>query len=92
MGLSLSPQPTTIYYLSVPSWLRWCSTATLVASAGLLCVSLFAYNYHPISWHKFDPFSLAALSFAVFLNLYAFWHLRTERGKADQAFRNTDRT
>jgi PAS domain S-box-containing protein len=87
MRLSSPPPPTTIFYRSFPPWFRWCSTATLVASVGLLCVSLFAYNYHPILATSL----LAALSFAVFLIFYAFWHLRTEQKQADQAFRNTDR-
>lgn len=82
---------TTVFYHSFPSWLRWCSAATLVTSVGLLCVSLFAYNYQPIFATSLIPSLLAALSFAVFLNIYAFWRLRTEHREADHAFRNTDR-
>jgi PAS domain S-box-containing protein len=37
------------------------------------------------------PALLAALSFAVFLNISAFWHLRREHRDADQAFRDADR-
>ena len=75
---------------SFPSWLRWCSMTTLVASVGLLCVSLFAYNYHAIFATSLVPALLAALSFAVFLNMYSLWHLRREHREADQAFRYTD--
>jgi PAS domain S-box-containing protein len=91
MRLSLSPQPTTMFYHSFPPWLRWCSTAMLVAAVGLLYLSFFAYNYGPIFVTGLIPSLLVALSFAVFLNFYAFWHLRTEQRAADQAFRNTDR-
>src|SRR5271170_6305040 len=81
----------TAFYHSFPSWLRWCSAATLVTSVGLLCVSLFAYNYQPIFATSLIPSLLAALGFAVFLNIYAFWRLGTEHREADHAFRNTDR-
>jgi PAS domain S-box-containing protein len=84
-------QSSLMFSHSSPPWLRWCSTATLAASVGLLCVSLFAYNYRPIFATSLIPSLLVALSFAVFLNIYAFWHLRREHGEADQAFRNTDR-
>ena len=76
---------------SFPPWLRSCSTVTLVASVVLLCVSLFAYNYHPIFATSLILSLLAAFSFAVFLNIYAFRHLRREHRDADRAFRNTDR-
>src|SRR5271168_723442 len=84
-------QSSSMFCHSFPPWLRWCSTATLATSVGLLCVSLFAYNYQPIFATSLIPSLLAALSFAVFLNIYAFWRLRTEHREADQAFRNTDR-
>jgi PAS domain S-box-containing protein len=80
-----------MFYHSFPPWLRGCSIATLVAAVGLLCVSLFAYNYHPIFATSLIPSLLAAFSFAVFLNIYAFRHLRREHRDADRAFRNTDR-
>src|SRR5208282_1931241 len=91
MNPSSVSQPSTMLCHFPPPWLRWCSTVTLVASVGLLCVSLFAYNYHPIFATSLIPSLLAALSFAVFLNIYAFRHLRREHREADQAFRNTDR-
>jgi PAS domain S-box-containing protein len=75
---------------SSPLWLRWSSITTLVASVGLLCLSLFAYNYHAIFATSLVPSLLAALSFAVFLNIYSLWHLRREHREADQAFRYTD--
>jgi PAS domain S-box-containing protein len=75
---------------SFPLWVRWCSITTLVASVGLLCVSLFAYNYHAIFDASLVPSLLLALSFAVFLNIYSLWHLRREHRQTDQAFRDTD--
>src|ERR1700731_1633768 len=87
--LSVSQSSSMFCHSHLP-WLRWCSTATLGASVGLLCVSLFAYNYHPIFATSLIPSLLVALSFAVFLNIYAFWHLRREHREADQAFRNAD--
>jgi PAS domain S-box-containing protein len=63
---------------------------TLVFSFGLLCVSLFAYNYRAIFASSLVPSLLAGLSFAVFLNFYSLWHLRREHREADQAFRDTD--
>jgi PAS domain S-box-containing protein len=76
---------------SFPPWLRWCSTATLVASIGLLCLSLLTYNYPPFFPLGLIPALLATMSFAVYLNIYAFCHLRSEHREADQAFRDTDR-
>jgi PAS domain S-box-containing protein len=64
--------------------------ATLVASIGLLCVSVFAYNYHAIFAASLVPSLLAALSFVVFLNFHSLWYLRREHREADQAFRDTD--
>ena len=61
-----------------------------MGSVGLLCVSLFAYNYRPVFAASLVPFLLAGLAFAVFLNLYSLWHLRREHREADQAFRATD--
>jgi PAS domain S-box-containing protein len=61
-----------------------------VASVGLLCVSLFAHNYHPLLAASLVPSLLVALSFAVYLNVYSFSHLRREHREADQAFRNAD--
>jgi PAS domain S-box-containing protein len=71
-------------------WLRWCSITTLLASVGLLCISIFAYNYHTIFAESLIPSLLVALSFAVFLNVYSLWHFRKEYREADQAFRYTD--
>jgi PAS domain S-box-containing protein len=62
----------------------------LAASIGLLCMSLFAYNYRAIFAANLVPSLLAALSAAVFLNFYSLWHLRRENREADQAFRDTD--
>jgi PAS domain S-box-containing protein len=86
---TLSERPG-IFRHSFHSWLRWCSIATLGVSVGLLCVSLFAYNYHTIFAASLVPSLLVALSFAVFLNIYSLWHLRREHREADQAFRATD--
>ena len=81
---------STIFCHFFPPWLRWCSTTTLVGSVGLLCVSLFAHNYHPLIAASLVPSLIVALSFAVYLNVHSFWHLRREQREADQAFRNTD--
>jgi PAS domain S-box-containing protein len=83
-------QPSNIFCCPFPLWLRWCSTTTLIASVAFLCVSLFAYNYDTIFSASLIPLLLVALSFAVFLNIYSFWHLRREHREADQAFRDTD--
>jgi PAS domain S-box-containing protein len=64
--------------------------AMLAASIGLLCMSLFAYNYRAIFAANLAPALFAALSVAVFLNFYSLWHLRNEQRQADQAFRDTD--
>jgi PAS domain S-box-containing protein len=83
-------RPSTIYCYSFPLWLRRWSITTLLASVGFFCVSLFSYNYRTIFAATLVPSLLVALSFAVFLNVYSFWHLRREHREADQAFRNTD--
>src|SRR5258708_17286480 len=83
-------QPSTIFCHSFPTWFRWCCITMLAASIGLLCVSLFAYSYRAIFAASLVPSLLAALSVAVFLNLYSLWHLRREHREADQAFRDTD--
>jgi PAS domain S-box-containing protein len=75
---------------SSPAWLRRCSIATLAASIGFLCLSLYAYNFHSISATSLVPLLLIALSFAAFLNLYSLWYFRSEHREADQAFRDTD--
>lgn len=62
----------------------------LVASIGLLCVSLFAYNYRAVFAVSLVPSLLAALTFVVFLNFYSLWRLRNQHREADQAFRYTD--
>jgi PAS domain S-box-containing protein len=86
---SLSKRPEIFFYAFQP-WLRWCSIGTLVVSVGLLCVSLFAGNYHASLVANLIPSLLAALSFAVFLNVYSVWLCRTEHREADKAFRYTD--
>lgn len=88
-SLSLS-QPSNMLCHPFPVWIRWCSITTLVASVGLLGISLFAYNYHAFFAVSLVPSLLVALSFAVFLNLYSLWHLRREHRKTDRAFRDTD--
>jgi len=75
---------------SLHPWLHWCSISTLVASAGLLCISVFGYNHHTILAVSLVPSLLVALSFAVLLSVYSLWHLRREHQEADQAFRYTD--
>ena len=83
-------QSSTIFCNPLSPWLRWCSIITLAASVGLLFVSLFAYNYHPIFAGSLVPSLVVALSFAVFLIIYLFWNVRREHRDADQAFRYTD--
>jgi len=88
-SLSLS-QPSKLLCHPFPIWIRWGSVTTLVASVGLLGVSLFAYNYDAFFAVSLVPSLLVALSFAVFLNFYSLWHLRREHRKTDRAFRYTD--
>ena len=72
-------------------WLRWCSVFTLVISIGFLCVSLFAYGYHPVSGTRWVPLTLVAtLVFATSLNVYSLWRFSNEHRAIDRAFRNTD--
>jgi PAS domain S-box-containing protein len=71
-------------------WVRWCSVTTLVASFGLLCLSLFVYNYRAVFVAYLVPSVLFALSFAIFLSVHSLWHLRKEHRELDQAFRDTD--
>lgn len=73
-----------------PSWLRWSSITTLVASVGFLCLSLFAYDYHSIFATSLVPSLLVALAFVAFLNIYSLWQLRSLHRQTDQAFRDTD--
>ena len=63
----------------------------LVASIGLLCLSLFAYNSHPFTVRDLIRLLLVALTFAAFLNVYYLWLFRSEYRKADKAFQDTDR-
>jgi PAS domain S-box-containing protein len=74
----------------LPRWLRGCSTATLVASVGLLCVTLFAYDYRAFFAASLLPSILAALTLTLFLSIYLLRHLGREHREADQAFRDTD--
>lgn len=74
-----------------PLWIRYCSVATLVSSIGLLYVSVFAYTYHPAFAASLIPSLVVGLSFAIFLNVYALWHLKNDQQRVDQAFRDTDR-
>jgi PAS domain S-box-containing protein len=89
-------KPSSVSQLSTmschppPLWLRWCSITTLVASVGLLCVSLFAYNYRAGVAISLVPSLLVALTIVVSLNFYSLWRLRNEHREADQAFRYTD--
>lgn len=90
MKSSALSQPSDTLCDPFPIWIRWCSIITLVSSVGLLGVSLFAYNYHAFFAVSLVPSLLVALSVAVFLNLYSFWHLKREHRKRDRAFRDTD--
>ena len=85
-----APHQAVTFYPFSPPWLHWCSSGTLVASVGLLCVSLFAHNYHPLLAASLVPSLIVALSFTVSLYVYSFSHLRREQREADQAFRNAD--
>ncbi len=76
---------------SFPLWLRYCSIVTLLSSIGLLSVSFFACNYHSIFTPGLLPALLVGLGFAIFLNVYVIWHLRSEHQRVDHAFRDTDR-
>ena len=68
-------------------WLRWCSAVTLVISIGFLCISLFAYGYHPVSGTSLVPLTLVAtLIFATSLNVYSLWRFSNEHRAIDQAF------
>src|SRR5689334_8560836 len=87
--LSLS-QHSTMFCHSFPRWLRWSSITMLAASIGLLCLSLFAYNYRTALAARLVPALFAALSATVLLNFYSLWHIRKENREADQAFRDTD--
>jgi PAS domain S-box-containing protein len=86
-------RPSEMLRHSYPMWLRWCSITTLLASVGLLCLSLFFYDYdhYAIFTASLVPSLLAALSFAVLLNICSLRHVRREHLEADQAFRATDR-
>jgi PAS domain S-box-containing protein len=90
MNLPSLSRPSTILCTSFPAWLHWCSVVTLIVSIGFLGVSLFADNYHTILATSLVPSLLVALTFAVFLNIYSFWHLRRQHRQTDQAFRYTD--
>jgi PAS domain S-box-containing protein len=73
-----------------PVWLRYSSLVCLVGSVIFLSVSLIAYNYHPIFSANLVPSLLITLGFAIFLNIYAFWYIRSEHRRVDRAFRDTD--
>src|SRR6476660_2710912 len=75
---------------SFHAWLHWCSIFMLAVSVGLLCISLFLYDFHPIFAVSLIPLLLAVLCFAILLNVYSIWHLRREHREADQAFRYAD--
>jgi PAS domain S-box-containing protein len=91
MKISSVLRSATIFAHYSPSWLRWCSIGTLLASLGLLSMSIFAYESQAIFVAGLVPSLLAALGFAVFLNFYSLSHLRREHQETDQAFRATDR-
>jgi PAS domain S-box-containing protein len=88
-SLSLS-QTSKILSHMFPIWIRWCSIPILIASVGLLSLSLFARNYHMFIATSLVPWLVIALCFAIFLNICSFWYIRIEHREADQAFRNTD--
>src|SRR5437879_6226843 len=84
------PQPAKMICRSFPIWIRWCSVITLVASIGLLGVSLFAYSCRAFFAVSLAPLLLIALCFAIFLNIYSLLHFRSEHRKTDRAFHDTD--
>jgi PAS domain S-box-containing protein len=88
-SLSVS-QTSKILYHMFPIWIRWSSIPILIASVGLLSISLFPRNYHIVITTGLVPSLVVALCFAIFLNIWSFWYIRREHREADQAFRNTD--
>jgi PAS domain S-box-containing protein len=84
------PLFSKVFRQSSPRWLRWCSIATLLASIGFLCLSVFAHNYHFASGIGLAPSLLLVLIFATFLNAYSLWYFQNEHRVTDLAFRNTD--
>jgi PAS domain S-box-containing protein len=88
--LSSLSQPSNVLCQPFPLWIRWCSIAILMASVGLLCISVFARNYHIFIATTLVPSLAVALCFAIFLNIYAVSYIRREHREADRAFRNTD--
>jgi PAS domain S-box-containing protein len=90
MNTSLTSQSTNTFCRSSPLWLRYCSLGSFVSSIGLLYASLVAYSRHPIFGPTLVPALVSGFSIAIFLNVYALSHLRSEHRRVDRAFRNTD--
>lgn len=84
------PQPAKTFRRSFPIWIRWCSIIILAASIGFLGVSLSPSDYHAFLSVSLAPSLLAALSLAIFLNIYSLLHFRREHWRTDRAFRDTD--
>jgi PAS domain S-box-containing protein len=61
-----------------------------VSSVLFLGASLIAYNRHSIFGASLVPALVGGLSLALFLNVYALSHLRSEHRKADRTFRYAD--
>jgi PAS domain S-box-containing protein len=64
--------------------------AMLVASIGLLCASLVAYNHRAVFGTGLVPLLVAAWSVAIFLTFYSLWTVQKEYRETDQAFRDAD--
>jgi PAS domain S-box-containing protein len=90
MKRSSAHQSSTAFWYSSSRWIRWCSLATLCASAALLCVSLYEYHQQAVFYLNLVPSLAIALTFAIFLNIYSFVCLRSEHRQVDQAFRDAD--
>jgi PAS domain S-box-containing protein len=88
-SLSLSQTPKILCFM-LPIWIRWCSIPILMASIGLLLISLSARNSHIFIATSLVPPLVIALCFAIFLNICSFLYIQREHREADQAFRNTD--
>lgn len=82
--------PLELLGQSFPPWLRWCSFTTLLASIGLLFLSVSVYYHHEGLSKGLVPSLLVALPFAILLNIYTLWRFHKEHRETDRAFRNTD--
>jgi PAS domain S-box-containing protein len=83
-------EPLGLLGQSFPPWLRWCSLTTLLASIGLLFLSVSVYYDHEGLSKGLVPSLLVALPFAILLNIYTLWRFHKEHRETDRAFRNTD--